>query len=449
MDEPIPIDRSSAANVGDVRDTELVEMMVAARRSASRMQALELAAVAELARRREAEDEVSGVGVLSPRDYLHDEVASALRVTATSADYLSRFATELTGRLPATFAALAAGDLDYARARTVWHATAQVDDEIAAQIEARLYPRAVDQTTGQIRAKIRRLVKRLDPDTLTRRRQDAERRRDVQLLPTDDGTAHLSGLDLPADAATAACNRLNAIAAALKTDGDPRALGQLRADVFLALLSGTLTTTQPPTDPTALPAVHGATRKDDDWTAIDDAVADAIAGATRTHISGLLDELPAGDARHRGLSDLIAQAGERIADSLADLRTRWCDAPPTADPGHSRDQADERAQWSDEQSGHGHDGYRVPARMRRLIEARDRRCGWPGCRRPVSHCDADHTVPYHRRGPTCPCNLAMLCRRHHTVKQSPGWRLQQPWPGVLLWITPTGHWRITAPPDRE
>jgi Domain of unknown function (DUF222) len=225
-DEPMPLDELS--------DGDLVETMVRARRSASRMQARELAAVAELARRRDAEDQVSGVGVVSAREYLNDEVASALTLTTTSADDLIRLATGLTGRLPATFAALADGDLDYSRARTLWHETAQVDDDVAAQIEARVLPRAVEQTTGQIRAKIRRLVKRLDPDTLAERRRQAEKRRDVELVQTDDDTAHLSGLDLP-------------------------------ADVFLALLSGTFTATEPP----AVPTPVTETRREDGWTGID------------------------------------------------------------------------------------------------------------------------------------------------------------------------------------
>jgi hypothetical protein len=100
-------------------------------------------------------------------------------------------------------------------------------------------------------------------------------------------------------------------------------------------------------------------------------------------------------------------------------------------------------------AGHGVPRYRPPAALRRLIEQRDRRCCFPGCRRPARHCDADHTVPYHQGGATCPCNLALLCRRHHREKATTGWRIEHLWPGVICWITPTGHWRITAPADRE
>jgi hypothetical protein len=226
----------------------------------------------------------------------------------------------------------------------------------------------------------------------------------VQLVETDDGIAHLTGVDLPADAATAACNRVNAIAAGLKSDGDRRGIGQLRADVFLALLSGTLTATEPTADSTRRPITETPSRQDDDWTGVDDAVADAIAQAARDELAAIPDDLPGRDVpeRHRRLAELIAQAGECIAHSLTGLKTRWCAPAPTPDPGH------------------GHLGYRVPANMRRLIENRDRRCGFPGCRRPVRHCDADHTIPYHRGGPTCPCNVAMVCRHHHSLKQTRG-----------------------------
>jgi hypothetical protein len=427
-----PLDGLLQGGVVDLPDQELIEAMAAARAIASRAQAIELAAVAELARRRFAEDDAPAVEAISPRDYLTEEVAQALTLTSASADGLVRFATDLIERLPGTFSALAAGDIDYLKARTLWHCTGQVSDEIATEIETRVLPRASRQTTGEIRAKTRRLVRRLDPQALRQRREAAQRRRDVTLLGTDDDTAQLLGADLPADAASAAYGRVCAIAAGLKRDGDDRGIGQLRADVFLALLRGTLTTTEPPADSTAPFPAERAGRRDVDWSGIDDAAADTIAAAVREEFTALASDVP---DRHRRLGLLIAQAGARVTESLAALRVHWCL------PGH-------------EGSRHGGSqcagrGYRVPAAMRRLIEFRDRRCCFPGCRRPTRHCDIDHSIPFHRGGPTCPCTLTLLCRRHHRLKQTKGWRVEHLWPGVILWIGPTGHWRITAPADRE
>jgi hypothetical protein len=81
-------------------------------------------------------------------------------------------------------------------------------------------------------------------------------------------------------------------------------------------------------------------------------------------------------------------------------------------------------------------GYRVPDRMRALVEARDQTCGFPTCRRPAWRCEQDHTVAHRLGGPTCPCNLSPECSRHHHLKHLSSWRLDQPRPGVLTWTTP-------------
>jgi hypothetical protein len=40
-----------------------------------------------------------------------------------------------------------------------------------------------------------------------------------------------------------------------------------------------------------------------------------------------------------------------------------------------------------------------------------------------------------------------LCRRHHQTKQAPGWRPDQPEPGLLVWTLPSGRQvTVTAEP---
>jgi hypothetical protein len=89
--------------------------------------------------------------------------------------------------------------------------------------------------------------------------------------------------------------------------------------------------------------------------------------------------------------------------------------------------------------------YRPSPGLRHLIEIRHATCTYPGCRRPATRCDADHTVAFHRGGRTCLCNLAPLCRRHHRAKQAPGWQLTQDQPGVMTWRTPSGRTYTTRP----
>jgi Domain of unknown function (DUF222) len=90
-------------------------------------------------------------------------------------------------------------------------------------------------------------------------------------------------------------------------------------------------------------------------------------------------------------------------------------------------------------------GYRPSRKLQHLVRARSARCTAPGCGRPAARCDLDHTVPWDQGGLTCECDLAPLCRHHHKCKQSDGWTLQQPEPGVLRWRTPSGRTYATTP----
>jgi hypothetical protein len=89
--------------------------------------------------------------------------------------------------------------------------------------------------------------------------------------------------------------------------------------------------------------------------------------------------------------------------------------------------------------------YRPSRALRHLINARSTRCTAPGCGQPAARCDLDHTTAWHHGGPTCPCNLAPLCRHHHRCKQAEGWWLEQPEPGVLVWRTPAGRTYTVTP----
>ena len=86
----------------------------------------------------------------------------------------------------------------------------------------------------------------------------------------------------------------------------------------------------------------------------------------------------------------------------------------------------------------------VPSRkLRHLVRARSQLCTAPACNAQAVYCDLDHTVPY-PDGPTCQCNLTPKCRRHHRVKQAPGWTVTQPTPGTAVWTTPSGRTHTTT-----
>jgi len=91
------------------------------------------------------------------------------------------------------------------------------------------------------------------------------------------------------------------------------------------------------------------------------------------------------------------------------------------------------------------DRYRPGPALDRFLAARDEHCRFPGCRRPVWHCDIDHTIDHAHGGPTSHDNLAHLCRRHHTMKHLTPWTVQQTAPGILVWTSPTGRAHTDRP----
>ena len=93
--------------------------------------------------------------------------------------------------------------------------------------------------------------------------------------------------------------------------------------------------------------------------------------------------------------------------------------------------------------------YRPPDHLARLIITRDQTCQFPGCRVPAHRCDLDHAIPYNPAsgtGPTSEHNLGPRCRRHHQVKQTPGWSVTEHPDGCTTWVTPSGHVYHSQPP---
>jgi hypothetical protein len=92
-------------------DDQLLGIISATRRMESRIARTQLAAIREFAARRPANPAGRGGGGPRSRDFTADEIGYELHLTAQSAAGQIAYATALAGRLPATFAALAAGQL--------------------------------------------------------------------------------------------------------------------------------------------------------------------------------------------------------------------------------------------------------------------------------------------------------------------------------------------------
>jgi hypothetical protein len=227
-------DEAWQAGLDGQSDDELIGLLRAARRLASRAAALELAVVAELAGRRRASPDRDGP---DPGEHVDAEVAAALTLTPGAAARLHDLALGLT-RLPSVQKALGAGRIDQAKAAVIIAETSALDDTAAVAAATAIIRAAATSTTSQLRAELRRLVIFMDPAAALRRKEAAEKDARVEFWREDAGTCALSGRDLPPGLALAADKHITAAAEFLKTQGAEGTLSQLRARAYLGLLCG-------------------------------------------------------------------------------------------------------------------------------------------------------------------------------------------------------------------
>jgi hypothetical protein len=235
------------AGLGRLNDDQLIGVMLAWRRLSSWAAAGELAAVAELDRRRHAQ--VAAGADPHVAEHVTDEIAAALTLTGVAADRLVELAARL-GRLPKTRTALAGGLIDPRKAAVIAEETSALGAVEAAAAEHLILPDAAGQTTGQLRAAARRAVAFIDHAAQATRREQALKEARVEVWGEPSGTAALAGRDLPAASVLAASKNLTALAHQLKRHGMDGTIDQLRAHAYIALLlgqspTGLLASTQP------------------------------------------------------------------------------------------------------------------------------------------------------------------------------------------------------------
>src|SRR5487761_1323466 len=468
-------------------DDSLVGVIRAWRRVASWAAARELAAVAELARRRPADRTPPGLaGGFPPvmSEFIPDEVAAALTLTRGAAGAETTLAVDLAGPLAPTAALLAGGRIDLPRARVIADGCATLSPAHAAAVQAAVLPDAPGQHTGQLRRALVRAVREADPDACRKQREEAEKDARVDCWPGPSGTATLAGRNLPPAQAIAADRRLGRIARAWQQQGAAGGISLLRAWAYLALLAGNDTTTPPPgllpppapgarqpgpdTDTGPLPAGHeqqvpaGLRRPGPDADGLPPLAAMINLNIPLTTLMGLTGNL--GEAA--GYGPIDADTARILACAAAGHRaTRWS-ITVTGPAGHAlaHGRAARRAPASSPDGTgwtvavtaepiaagecdhrNAEPGYRPGPALQALIRARSKTCSYHGCSRPAAPCDLDHSIPHDQGGITCECNLAPLCRTHHRMKQAEQWQLEQVSPGVMAWLTPAGRRYITLP----
>ena len=337
---------------------------------------------------------------LSPKQWVRDEVACALRIAPVTATGKLHDARDLVELFPLACAFLADATISRRHADVLLELARGLDPATCTAVETRVLRRVSGQTVSQFRQTVRRAVASLDRRGAQEQHLDAVSRRRVVLTPQDDGTAEVWAL-LPADAAAhRLMSELNRCAAATR-GCDDRTADQRRADALadLAALADSSGGGAEPTGPSVQVTVALTTLLE-------------------------LDEAPGELAGHGPIPAAMAR---RLAFDptgtwrrlLTDLRGQLISVSP---------------------------GYRPPAALREHVIARDRTCRFPGCRRSARSCEIDHRLPYRHGGETSEDNLHALCPRHHHLKhEASGWRVRRSRGGDTEWRTPTGRTYVTAP----
>jgi hypothetical protein len=479
---------ATADGYARLNDSEQIGVLLGWQRQVAWAQAGLAAAVIGVRDRRLAQSARPGASRVA--DHITDELAIALRLTSLSAGRLVGQSAGLAG-LPEVAGALAVGDIDWAKACLLVGELAVLTDEQARDIAARLLRHAAEQTTAQLRAALSREILSADPQAAERRRKDGRQETRVDVWHEPSGNMVLAGRELrPADA-IAADAQLTSDARWLRRHGVPGTLAELRAAAYINRLIGRdLTSMLPSGDDFGADSADGYRASDQDASGHGASVRPASArsaseSATVTeplavgpHGHGAASSLagpPGGTVNltmplsaFAGLSDRPAEAaghgtldaatGRDLAARIGDT-ARWCltltgtDGRAVAHACTRRGQNPEAGvlalRWAAglrhrlrflESGSCSHArqsaGYTPSAALRHLVEIRQRDCFAPGCRRPATRCDIDHTVPFENGGITCECNLAPGCRRHHRCKQAPGWHVAQDQPGVVRWRLP-------------
>lgn len=334
-------------------------------------------------------------------EHTAEEIRCALVWTRRAAEGTVSYAWQITEQLANVGEALSQGLIDLPRARAIVDGVGGLDREEADAVVDRILEDAPRLTTGQIRAKMRRLAADADPDAAKKRYEAGVDERRVFAQARPEGTAELIGENLPADRVAAIMARINDLARKVRPQDSSRSMDQLRTDLFLELLEGR----HPEENSRREPLVDIQVRLD-----------------TLIGLNDRAAEIPGWGPV---IADIARQALERQPNG------QW--RVTVTDPDS------EAVLWD------GTTRRRPTAAQRRHIEARQKECSHPRCRMPAHRCDIDHVEPHSEGGPTHTDNSEPACRHDHMLKTLGIWRVERPERGVFIWISPHGH-RYRSPP---
>ncbi|MGG5259856.1 HNH endonuclease signature motif containing protein [Phycicoccus avicenniae] len=379
-------------------------------------------------------------------------VSGVLKVSAVHAerrvrDAVRRAADGPNGSASCTglgglYAAMRAGRLDGYRAQVVAYELEEVLAPLAETVVASLQEWFDVEDSSHLRRRTRRLLARISPDLLRQRAVRAREASGLRRWVDEPGVDTWLGT-FPSEEACTAWAAIDALAQQYLADGVCPRIDRARAKALTDLVTSNATidvqvVLTTPVEGGSVPAsAAGAGINGFAVTAADPSenAAAGVAGRAATDLVQV-DTGRAGEPLlvERGwLERAVAATAVTGRDRLGRPRILPCDTGTGAplDPDGELSTS----------------AYRPSPRLAAFVRARDRHCRFPGCTTAARYCDLDHVRP-HPAGPTSAANLVCLCRRHHRIKQRPGWRAVLHPDASMTWTDPTGRTRTTHPPDQ-
>ena len=359
-------------------------------------------------------------------DEEREDVATALRLSPTTAQNRIDVARVLVGHLPNTISALSTGEISVAHATVIARETASairngLSEESIFRVEQTALAHAEFHTPGQVASKVKTTIAKLAPEEFEEIVDRARDSRRVTCYPEADGMATVIAI-LPAEDAQTVMKSIEAYI--LKRNQEELAC---LCDAVTGISKDCLHHTHEGAAEWSM--LSADMKRADALTYIASQALSSLANDVQPHrrpitISVAIDlptllGLAENPGQLAGYGAIPASVARRLA---ADGNWQRFVSDPTT--GNLLD--------------FGREKYTPPQELIDYLLARDRVCRFPGCRRTGQSSDIDHAQSWETGGETNPANLGLLCRRHHRMKTHGGWSLESNPDGSCLWKSPKG-----------